>query len=299
MPLVNAHTHLELGWAATLYPTRPQPFPRWLERFMRRSRLAQQSDDQTAREQRAITAGIVALQEAGTTHIGDVTRSGLSIEPLLDSGLAGVVYIEILGLEEGVGAFMFERARQMLATYRPRERNGLHVGLALHSTYSTTAVTISQVAAFCQREDVPLCVHVAEAPAEVEALVHGRGPLHDLPRKLGGQTPPPAPRQTPLRYLADLGVLEARPLLVHAIQMDDDELDLVAQSGATVAHCPRSNAQLQMGQMRLDEMLARGIPVALGTESLAASPSLDVRAEAEVVGDVGAGLLGNTAVFGR
>lgn len=297
MPLVNAHTHLELGWAASLYPRRAQPFPRWFERFMRRSRLAQQAPDQPDREQRTIEAGIVALLDAGTTHIGDVTRSGLSIEPLLDSGLAGVVYIEILGLEEGVGAFMLARAQQLLEAYRPQERHGMRIGLALHSTVSTTAVTLSQTAAFCQQEDVPLCIHAAEAPAEIEALVHGRGPLYDLPHKLGGQTHPPVPQKTPVRYLAELGVLEAKPLLIHATQLDDDELDLLANSGAKVAHCPRSNAQLQMGKMPLEKMLARGIPVALGTESLAASPSLDVRDEAELVGDVGADLLGNTAVF--
>jgi aminodeoxyfutalosine deaminase len=92
--------------------------------------------------------------------------------------------------------------------------------------------------------------------------------------------------------------LEARPLLVHLTQISPDELPLLAEFGATVAHCPRANRQLQMGEMPLAAMVAQGIPVALGTESLAASPSLDVREEAGLLApEVAEGLLGNTAVF--
>jgi cytosine/adenosine deaminase-related metal-dependent hydrolase len=107
-------------------------------------------------------------------------------------------------------------------------------------------------------------------------------------------------------YLASLGVLEARPMLVHMIEVSDAEWDLVAVSGATVAHCPRSNSLLQCERMALEKALERNIPVALGTDSLASSPSLDVRDEAAaaialhegfVPADVITGLLGNTTVF--
>jgi aminodeoxyfutalosine deaminase len=298
MPLVNAHTHLELGWAAHLYPAQPQPFVAWLRRGLRRQRLAQLDGHQQQREWQAIEAGIGALLAAGTTHVGEVTRTGASIAPLLASGLGGVVYIELLGLEEGIGEYLLARAQGWLAEYRRQEQNGLRLGLAVHGTYSTATPFLREVAQFCLAEDLPLCVHVGECAEEVELLVHGRGPLYDLPRQLGGQSYPPVPRQTPVRYLADLGVLEARPLLVHLTQISPDELPLLAQAGATVAHCPRANRQLQMGEMPLAAMLAQGIGVALGTESLAASPSLDVREEAGLLApEVAEGLLGNTAVF--
>jgi 5-methylthioadenosine/S-adenosylhomocysteine deaminase len=64
------------------------------------------------------------------------------------------------------------------------------------------------------------------------------------------------------------------------IHVTDEELDLVAHYGATIAHCPRSNQLLQCGRMPLEKILTRHIPVALGTDSLASSPSLDVREEA-------------------
>ncbi len=306
-PLVNAHTHLEGSWLAGVRPDAPQPFPVWLQRHIRRSRLLKQLDDAEARQLAAIEAGIEALLAAGTTHIGDISQTGLSIEPLLDSGLAGVVYIELLGLEAEAGTFMFERALQLLDRYRPQERHGLRIGLTAHAPYSVRPEIFSRVAAFCAREAVPLCIHAAETPAENELLLHGRGALYDLPIRLGGQTRPHVPGQTAVRYLADLGVLEAQPLLVHMVHVSDEELDLVAQSGSKVAHCPRSNRLLQAGgRMPLEKMLARGIPVALGTDSLASSPSLDVREEAAsarrlhgaaVAPAVIDTLLGNAAVF--
>jgi cytosine/adenosine deaminase-related metal-dependent hydrolase len=134
------------------------------------------------------------------------------------------------------------------------------------------------VARYAQQEDVPLCLHVAESPFENEALLHGRGPTHDFARKLG---PVPHPRLRSVAYLAKLGVLEAKPLLAHVVNVNDDELAMLAQSGAKVVHCPRSNLLLQCGRMPLEKMLALGIPVALGTDSVASSPSLDVREEAE------------------
>lgn len=305
-PLVNAHTHLELSWAHALLPATSQPFHQWMSRFVRRSRLSRQTDNHETRLQKGIEQGIEQLLACGTTHVGDIANSGLSIEPLLDSGLAGVVYIEVLGLEEGVGDFMLARAQELLAKYRPQERNGLRIGLSAHAPYSTTAVTFQKVAQLCLAEEIPLCIHLAESPAEQELFATNGGPLAELPIELGGTVRPQVPAVSPVRYLADLGVLAAKPLLVHMVQVSADDLDLVAEAGATVAHCPRSNERLEAGRMPLEQMLARGIAVGLGTDSLASSPSLDVREEVDtavaihqerVARGVLEEMLSNTAVF--
>lgn len=306
MPLVNAHTHLELSWAAAFYPKRPLPFALWMRRFIQRNHTARQMDDHRERQVAGIEASIAQLLAQGVTHIGDITQTGLSIEPLLDSGLAGVVYVEVLGLEDGVGDLFLQRAIELVERYRPQERHGLRVGITAHAPYSTTAETFRHTADYCLREEVPLCIHLAEAPEENELLLHGRGPLYELPRDLGGTRLPPVPGLSSVRYMAELGVLAARPLLVHMVHVDEAELDLVAAEGCAVVHCPRSNHALQCGRMPLEHMLARGIPVALGTDSLVSSPSLAVREEAEAAVALHAGhvtaeavraLLGNTAVF--
>ncbi|MCI0393732.1 MAG: amidohydrolase family protein [Chloroflexi bacterium] len=280
-PLVNCHTHLELGWLADLCPAGAgEPFTDWIARLVLRRRAVYQDGEGEKLTRQAVEDGIQRLLDSGVTHVGDISSHGLSVEPLLDSGLAGVVYVEVIGSNREQGLASFEVARAIVEKHRPRERNGLRLGLSPHAPYSTHPDVFRTAASYCLREDVPLCIHLAESPYERQALVGGDGPFFELSRRIG-TTPPPAPGLGPVAYLESLGVLEARPLLVHMVQASDEELDLVAGYGAKIAHCPRSNRLLQCGRMPLEKMLARGIPVALGTDSLASSPSLDVREEAE------------------
>jgi aminodeoxyfutalosine deaminase len=71
-------------------------------------------------------------------------------------------------------------------------------------------------------------------------------------------------------------VLAARPLLAHGIQVDADDVARIAHADAAVAHCPRSNTRLQCGRMPYGLYRAAGVRLALGTDSLASSPSLAV-----------------------
>ncbi|MEW5988465.1 MAG: amidohydrolase family protein [Chloroflexota bacterium] len=304
--VVNAHTHLEQSWLAEIRPG-PEglPFPTWIGRLIERGRALRASGLAEQTRWRAVERGIEALLAAGTTHMGDISPAGVSIEPLLDSGLAGVVYVELYGLDRQQWQPMFERARQLIEQYRPQERNGMCLGLTVHAPYSTHAEAFRAASAYCLREEVPLCIHAAESPYEHQALLEGKGPLYELYAGLS-QRPLDPPGLTPIQYLESLGVLECRPLLIHVTQVSDEELDIIARTGCKVAHCPRSNQLLQCGRMPLEKMLARGIPVALGTDSLGSSPSLDVREEAEAAvqlhqGKIGAevihSLLGNYHVL--
>jgi cytosine/adenosine deaminase-related metal-dependent hydrolase len=78
-----------------------------------------------------------------------------------------------------------------------------------------------------------------------------------------------------------LGALALQPLLVHGVQVSEADVKRIAASGGRVVHCPRSNSRLHCGRMPLELYFKHGVPVYLGTESLASSPSLDVREEAE------------------
>jgi cytosine/adenosine deaminase-related metal-dependent hydrolase len=73
--------------------------------------------------------------------------------------------------------------------------------------------------------------------------------------------------------------MELQPLLIHAVHVDADDIQRIKTSGSRVVYCPRSNQRLRLGTMPLADYLAAGVPVYLGTESLASSPSLDVGEE--------------------
>jgi cytosine/adenosine deaminase-related metal-dependent hydrolase len=128
--------------------------------------------------------------------------------------------------------------------------------------------------------DEPLTIHVAESAAEVEMLRSGKGPLVELFRARGFIDDAwEAPGSTPVRYLHGLGVLSQRTLAVHCVHLDQQDQSLLQAGRVTVVSCPRSNERLGVGTARIPKLLSAGVPVALGTDSLASAPDLDLFAE--------------------
>jgi cytosine/adenosine deaminase-related metal-dependent hydrolase len=80
----------------------------------------------------------------------------------------------------------------------------------------------------------------------------------------------------PVEYLARLGVLDARLLAVHGVQLTDAELAALGDVGATLATCPRSNEWTGAGRAPLDRFYASGVRVAFGTDSLASVATLSL-----------------------
>lgn len=280
MPVTNAHTHLELTGLAHLCPAGPVDFVRWMGRLA--WHLRQQTRDHLLA---GIERGLRELKACGATHVADITHSWLSVEPLLESGLHGVVYLEVLGHHRKRVLHRLEQAKTAIREARRHPRYGpMQVGLSVHAPYSCHPDLFRAAAAWCRAKQVPLCIHVAESPAETELLLTGRiSGLGRIPTFLArrlGILPVSTPGLRPVPYLARLGVLEARPLLAHAVHVTRADIDLLARAGCAVVHCPRSNRLLSCGRMPLEHYLAAGVPVYLGTDSRASSPSLNVQEEA-------------------
>ena len=81
---------------------------------------------------------------------------------------------------------------------------------------------------------------------------------------------------TEVRYLHGLGVTGRNLVLAHSIWLDDEELDLLAQTGTKVAHCPSANMKLASGFARIPEMLERGVDVGLGADGAPCNNNLDM-----------------------
>ena len=92
-----------------------------------------------------------------------------------------------------------------------------------------------------------LHTHCAETREEVALSLDERGMRH-------------------IPWLASVGAMGPSTQLAHSVWLDDDELRIIAASGATVAHCPVSNMYLASGVARIPEMLALGIPVGLASD---------------------------------
>jgi 5-methylthioadenosine/S-adenosylhomocysteine deaminase len=132
--------------------------------------------------------------------------------------------------------------------------------IAPHAPYTVTDETFERIATLAEELDLPVHMHVHETEEEVERSlrVHGARPLERLDR---------------------LGLVTERLIAVHATQLLDAEIDLLARRGASVAHCPASNLKLASGIAPVVKLLDAGVGVAIGTDGAASNNRLDVLGE--------------------
>ena len=148
-----------------------------------------------------------------------------------------------------------EETRQAM---RDHAGNGLcRFYLGAHSPYNCTPELLREVKDAAQALGLPFITHLAETRREAALIQERHG-------------------TTPLRHLHRLGLLERGSVLAHCVWLDEAELDLLAASGAGVAHNPISNAKLASGVAPVAAMRARGIPVGLGTDSTLSNNSLSI-----------------------
>lgn len=276
-PVVNAHTHLELGWLNFGLPDiKGEDFVPWIRKAILEpfQNLPYDWEQQFID---SIKSGIQVLIDSGVTTVADISETGLSIEPLLHARLRGIVYIEVSGTTPEKTVERYQGMVDIVETWLPRMRNDLHLGIAPHTPYSLSPELWAKVLDYSRRKNLPLCIHVAESPAETQYLRDGTG---DLEAYFPGRDFTP-PGKSPLAYLEELGALELKPLLIHAVQVSDEDIALIKKYGCTVVHCPRSNLRLRCGRMPLEKFIAADIPVLIGTDSLVSSPSLNVFDEIE------------------
>mgnify|MGYP001187795357 CR=1 FL=1 len=274
-PMVNAHTHLELTdfprWAKELGETgEPGSFTDWVLRVIRVKRGIDPE-----RYRPSLEEGIRRSLLAGTGAVGDVLSWFPAREAYQDSPLYGRLFLETLGRDPEIG-------RRVLGTIgRILDKGGawrLQFGVSPHSPYTLSAEYLEDVLDFVRRRSLPASMHFAESPEEVAFLLESEG---DLARVLypfvgwGDMLPPPA-RRRPAPYLAERGGLVPWNLLAHGVQVEGSDFEALASAGSPVVLCPRSNARLKVGRPPAARYLKSGIPLALGTDSLASNDSLSV-----------------------
>ncbi len=287
---VNAHTHLDLsGFAyASL------PYTDWM-----RALVAQMVAHRELRGVPAARAGLEQLEASGVGAFGDIVAKQEVMEFLLQqSSLTGVAYWEVFAEDPSKADDSFAQTVALVKRWRALERpGGVRVGLSPHTPMTVSSVLMQKLVNFARLEGLPLQIHVAESPAEMQLFQTGAGALADVYR--AWNLPPisgvigrePDPALTPVQYLADLGVLEAKPTLVHMVNVTEDDVRTVAQAGCIVVTCPRSNAALHCGTFPWSLYARHGVEIALGTDSVASGQTLDIRDEANAALEIhGAGL---------
>ncbi len=260
--LVNAHTHLDLSGLWDLAPPN-QDFTDWLRRIIshRRARTPEQVHTD-------IKAGLAECLRFGTTLLGDISGDGGSWDTLAEAPVRAVVFREFLGLPKDRASGAWERLDGWLASRIATPT--LRSGASPHSPYSVRSSLFFAAAA----RGVPVAVHLAETAAEQELLVLRRGPFVSFLQDLGVWDPEGLAEDTDhvLRLLNGL----APTLIVHGNFLNPAA---AIPPNAILVYCPRTHAFFGHPPHPFREFLARGVRVAVGTDSLASNPDLDVLAE--------------------
>jgi len=272
--LVNAHSHLELTVMRGFLEREENDFFAWLKRLTL-ARLAMSAEDLLV----SATCGAIEAARAGVTCLGDASSAAEPAMKALQSvGLRGIVFQESFGPDAKLADENVAGLREQIAELRSLEDALVRVGVSPHAPYSVSAPQLELISRLALDEHLPLMMHAAESQAEKLLMLEGQGAFAEglKARGIAWQVP----GISTIQYLKRHGILETSPLFAHCINVDDADLDLIKQSSAGIAHCPRSNAKLGHGRAPFAEFIAHGINVGLGSDSVASNNTCDILEEA-------------------
>jgi cytosine/adenosine deaminase-related metal-dependent hydrolase len=277
---VNAHTHLDLTGARGLTPPTPE-FTAWL-----RSVIAYRKTRTSEQVNADIQAGMAECLRHATTLVGDIS-AGETWRQLGSATFRSVVFHELIGLTRGRASRVWQdMARIHFGNWVMEIRDEgdgcsqivSRGGLAPHAPYSVSEWLQRRVATRARDERAAVAIHLAETQAEIELLLHSGGEFVTFLQELNAWDPGGLVRSLEQVLEIFRGVFPF--LIVHGNYLS---ADTAIPPRATIVYCPRTHAAFGHPPHPFREFLARGVRVALGTDSLASNPDLSVLAEARFI----------------
>jgi cytosine/adenosine deaminase-related metal-dependent hydrolase len=276
--LVNTHTHLEFSHL-------PQPLgkpgislPEWIRLVIA----------ERARGDRPEHGPYLGLQESlrfGVTTVGNIATDA---QQTLSLATNVTHFHEVIGFsraraESAMNALVDQigYARGGRTLKSADAILGIQYGISPHSPYTVSPKLLRELILRARQHDMPVAMHIAESKEELELLRDGTGPFQELLEERGMWDDAAIPRGSrPLDYLRMLAE-SPRALVIHGNYLDDEELAFLAANSQrmTLIHCPRTHNYFFHPPFPLPRLLAEGVRVALGTDSRASTPDLDLLAE--------------------
>lgn len=221
------------------------------------------------------------MLRSGTTCCSDMYfYPEAAVRALRSTGMRAVAGIIAIEFPTAYAADAEDYLRKGLAT-RDEFRDDPLVGftLAPHAPYTVSDATLVRIETLAEELDLPIHTHVHETREEIGESVarHGCRPLERLER---------------------LGLVSERLIAVHAVHLDDSEIRLLGERGATVAHCPASNLKLASGLAPVAKLAEARVNLALGTDGAASNNRIDMLAELRLAALLAKGVAGDAGVFG-
>jgi cytosine/adenosine deaminase-related metal-dependent hydrolase len=269
---VNAHTHL--AYTALRNNFDHLPFFAWIRKITEVKQFLSHEDVFFSTQ-----LGISECLRHGITTVADMSDLEGSLETLSASPLRGIFYWEVFGVEKDAAdrtwADVDDRYERLKDKY---SSNRLRIGISPHAPYTVRPSLYRRIAEWAIRRQVPLSFHVSESKAEEDFIGQGKGIIADFLRERAADWT--ILGRTSIQHLYKTGIFETKPLIAHAVQASNQDLNILRESNVAVAHCPKSNAKFGHGIAPVHTMIEKGIRVAIGTDSAASNNRLDLLEEA-------------------
>ena len=274
--LINAHTHLCYSAFDEMFSGEKEFFE-WVQEFAIRN--PKMTDEQWAQ---STQKGIDESVRHGVTAVADVVTSEAALPVLLGSDLAGVAYWEACFIDNKLWEEKRNAWRNVLTEARATNNSDIELGISPHTLYTLSTGTAKSLAEFARTFEIRLHPHLAETEHEVLYVDRGAGPFAYLGRRFGlefelvaqgGAGHSPTAEMEKVRWLG------SDSHVAHGVHLDAEDRKLLAKHDTVVALCARSNERLATGEAPVAAYRAEGNKVAIGTDSLASAPNLDVAGE--------------------
>jgi len=255
--LVNAHTHAAMSLMRGLADD--LPLMRWLQEHIWPAETRHVSPD-FVRDGTALACA--EMLRGGITCFNDMYYfPEAALEAARSAGMRVSLGLIVIDLPS---AYASDPADYLRKGLELRDRQGedplVSFCIAPHAPYTVSDPTFRQIATLAAELDLPVHLHVHETESEIERSLgeHGVRPLERLRR---------------------LGLLGPNLIAVHAVHLQDEEIQLLATHGCSVAHCPSSNLKLASGFAPVEALRNAGVNLCLGTDGAASNNRLDVLSE--------------------
>lgn len=259
--LVNAHVHFELS-ALKDRLSFGLGFKTWVAALLKeRTRLGASALGVAARD------AIARVMASGTLGVGEISTLGITRDMVVDSGLLGVWFQELLGSDDHLPDLDFGS----------RPDQGLAFSVAGHAPHTSSPLLLKTLKRESLLHDGIFSIHVAESNDEFEFIHTARGDWANFLKERGiDYSTWPLPAVSSVAYLDRLNLLDSRTLAVHLLTVARADFDILLERGVKTVVCPRSNKNLHDRLPCIRRLLDHGLTPALGTDSLASCESLSM-----------------------
>ncbi|MEI8208699.1 MAG: TRZ/ATZ family hydrolase [Methylococcales bacterium] len=223
---------------------------------------------------------IAEMLLSGTTCFNDMYFfPDVTAEQVLHHGIRAKIGLIVIDFPSAWAQNSIEYITKGLALKKQLQHSSLcTTAFAPHAPYTVSDAAFQNIKMLAGELNVPIHIHVHETAEEVEQSLAQFG-------------------QRPLQRLHDLGFINPSLIAVHMTQLTDEEIQLLANKGSHIVHCPESNLKLASGFSPIAKCLNAGINVALGTDGAASNNDLDMFGEMRTAALLGKAVAGDASAI--